>query len=70
LLRFGAKTRSMHHEDVGSPDCTGVPGGALGTLAFASGETSKTISILIVDDAYVEGPESFNGPNINIGRAV
>jgi hypothetical protein len=33
---------------------------ALGTLKFAAGETSKTISILIVNDAYVEGPETFN----------
>jgi hypothetical protein len=34
--------------------------GASGTLVFASGETSKTISILIIDDAYVEGGESFD----------
>src|SRR6266568_3695436 len=33
---------------------------ALGTLKFAAGETSKTISILIINDAYVEGPETFN----------
>src|SRR4030095_9568374 len=34
--------------------------GASGTLVFASGETSKTISILIIDDAYAEGSESFD----------
>jgi hypothetical protein len=30
-----------------------------GTLTFAVGETSRTISIPIVDDAYAEGTESF-----------
>src|SRR5207247_9218280 len=33
---------------------------ALGTLKFAVGETSKTISILIINDSYLEGPETFN----------
>jgi hypothetical protein len=32
---------------------------ALGTLKFASGETSKTVSIQIIDDSYAEGPEIF-----------
>ncbi|HYJ45268.1 MAG TPA: Calx-beta domain-containing protein, partial [Pyrinomonadaceae bacterium] len=32
---------------------------ALGTLTFAAGETSKTITILVDDDSYVEGNESF-----------
>ncbi|MDT5060031.1 MAG: hypothetical protein QOH63_490, partial [Acidobacteriota bacterium] len=31
----------------------------VGTLRFASGETSKTISIPVVDDSYAEGRESF-----------
>lgn len=31
----------------------------IGTLQFAPGETSKTISILTVDDAYAEGTETF-----------
>ncbi len=31
----------------------------LGTLQFAPGETSKTISVLITDDVYVEGNENF-----------
>jgi len=33
---------------------------AIGTLHFAAGETSKTISVFIVDDALGEGPETFN----------
>ena len=33
---------------------------ALGTLHFAGGETSKTITVFIVDDSYGEGPETFN----------
>ena len=33
---------------------------ALGTLQFAAGETSKTITVFIVDDSYVEGAETFN----------
>ncbi len=32
---------------------------AFGQLSFASGETSKTITVLITDDGYVEGQESF-----------
>jgi len=32
----------------------------LGTLTFAAGETSKVISIPVIDDAYAEGNESFN----------
>jgi uncharacterized repeat protein (TIGR01451 family) len=32
---------------------------SVGRLSFAAGETSKTISIPIVDDAYAEGSESF-----------
>ena len=33
---------------------------SFGTLRFAAGEVTKTISIPLVDDVYVEGPESFN----------
>jgi hypothetical protein len=33
---------------------------ALGTLHFAAGETSKTVSVYIVDDAFGEGTESFD----------
>jgi hypothetical protein len=32
---------------------------AVGTLKFAAGETSKTLSIFVTDDAYVEGGETF-----------
>ncbi len=32
----------------------------LGTVNFAAGETSKTLSILIVDDSYAEGDETFS----------
>ncbi len=40
--------------------------GTLSTVNFGPGETSKTISILIVDDAYAEGNESFT---INLSNA-
>lgn len=33
---------------------------ALGTLRFAAGETSKTVTVFIVDDRYGEVPETFN----------
>jgi len=33
---------------------------ALGTLSFAPGETSKSFVVLINDDSYVEGNETFN----------
>jgi glucose/arabinose dehydrogenase len=32
---------------------------SVGTISFAAGEVSKTVSIPIVDDAYAEGPETF-----------
>ena len=31
----------------------------IGTVQFAAGETSKTVSVAIVDDSYAEGNESF-----------
>src|SRR6185312_1210151 len=33
---------------------------AMGTLRFAAGETSKVVTVFIVDDRYSEAPESFN----------
>jgi hypothetical protein len=33
---------------------------AFGTLQFAAGETSKSITVFIVDDAFGEGPETFS----------
>jgi hypothetical protein len=33
---------------------------AIGTLRFAAGETSKTFDVLISQDTYVEGPETFS----------
>ncbi len=40
---------------------------AIGRLHFAAGETSKTISVLVVDDGYGEGNEQFN---ITLSNAV
>jgi hypothetical protein len=33
---------------------------AAGTLKFAPGETSKSFTVLLTDDAYVEGNETVN----------
>jgi hypothetical protein len=45
---------------------------AIGTLSFAPSETSKSIVVLINDDSYVEGPETFtvslsNPSAVNLG---
>lgn len=59
---------SYSSSDSGDTNCAAVSGGAssrcdylttVGTLEFASGETSKTITIPIFDDSYREGDESF-----------
>jgi uncharacterized repeat protein (TIGR01451 family) len=42
---------------VASPRCDYI--NTLGTLTFAAGETFKTFSVPLVDDAYAEGNESF-----------
>ena len=39
----------------------------LATVRFAPGETSKTISTFIIDDSYLEGPETFT---VNLSNAV
>jgi hypothetical protein len=69
--------------DTGSNNCSSNNGSASsrcdyiatsGTLNFAANETSKNILIPIVDDAYLEGPETFNlnlsaagGSNVTLG---
>lgn len=42
---------------IASPRCDYVT--SVGTLQFAPGETSKTFSVAIIDDAYAEGNETF-----------
>jgi hypothetical protein len=42
---------------VATPKCDFTT--ALGTLSFAAGDDTKTVTILISQDAFVEGPESF-----------
>ncbi|HEX8069805.1 MAG TPA: protease pro-enzyme activation domain-containing protein [Pyrinomonadaceae bacterium] len=53
---------------VGCFDTTNNHGGAyarcdfatvVGTLSFAEGETSKTVTVPVIDDGYAEGPETF-----------
>ncbi|HEV2915784.1 MAG TPA: Ig-like domain repeat protein [Pyrinomonadaceae bacterium] len=38
---------------------------AVGTLRFAAGESTRTIFVPVVDDVYVEGPETFHITLIN-----
>jgi Tol biopolymer transport system component len=56
-------------DNAGANNCNAVTGIAsercdyettAGTLSFAAGETSKTVSITLIDDAFVEGSEGFN----------
>jgi hypothetical protein len=55
-------------DSAGAQNCNVLSGAASGrcdfetriaTIRFAAGETSKVVSLLIVDDAYLEGSESF-----------
>jgi len=48
---------------------------AIGTISFAPGESSKNIAVLINDDSYVEGPETFtvtlsNPTSVNLGATT
>ena len=43
---------------VATPKCDFTT--ALGTLSFVAGENAKTVTILISQDGFVEGPESFS----------
>src|SRR5205807_7356558 len=43
---------------------------AIGTLRFAAGETSKSFVVLINDDSYVEGNETFNVNLRNVSGAT
>ena len=66
----GTATVNYTTSDVaGAQKCNVVNGNAssrcdyiasIGTLSFASGETSKSISVLILNDSYSEGPETFS----------
>jgi Tol biopolymer transport system component len=73
VTRTGAVTGSATvayatSDTVGAGQCSSLTGVAsercdyettVGTLSFAIGETSKTVSILLVDDTYAEGSETF-----------
>jgi uncharacterized delta-60 repeat protein len=63
VVRNGA-TNSSVSVNFGTSDGTAVNGqdynSQIGTLTFAAGETSKTFSITILDDAVVESDETVN----------
>jgi len=40
---------------------------SIGTVQFAAGETTKTVPVLIIDDAYLEGPETFS---VNLSNPI
>jgi uncharacterized repeat protein (TIGR01451 family) len=72
VTRFGSTTGAVSvgfatSDVAGASPCSAATGNASsrcdylqmsGTLTFAAGETSKTISIPISDDVFVEGPET------------
>ena len=63
-----ASVRFATSDAAGAQNCDVVNGLAssrcdyetrIATVQFAAGETAKTISVFIIDDSYLEGPESF-----------
>ena len=67
-LSSSAKINYATSDTSGASACSGMTGAAsarcdylitLGQLHFAASETSKTISIPIIDDSYLEGSETF-----------
>jgi hypothetical protein len=82
-LTFPASVNYATSDNSGANNCNVITGFASsrcdyiatsGTLNFAAGESSKNILIPIVDDAYVEGPETFTvtlsaagGNNVTLG---
>ena len=65
----GPATVALATSDLaGAQNCNAITGIAssrcdyetsIGTVKFAAGETSKSVSVAIIDDAYLEGPETF-----------
>ena len=76
----GAATVSYATSDTASTNCAILNSGkasshcdyetTLGTLRFAAGETSKTISIPIIDDSYAEGTENLTVMLSNVSGAT
>jgi hypothetical protein len=79
VLRSGdasapATVRFSTNDSAAAQNCNVINGDAssrcdyeirIKTIRFAAGETSKTISVFIIDDSYLEGPESFNATLTN-----
>ena len=72
VTRFGNTSNtasvSFSTSDTAAPNCSTLNGRAsdhcdyqttIGTLQFAAGETTKSLSIPITDDSYLEGNETF-----------
>jgi hypothetical protein len=55
----GSASVDFETSDIGAEQRTDYTVGA-GTVTFAAGETSKTFSVLVVDDVYVESNEVLN----------
>src|SRR5207247_3348868 len=64
-----ASVRFATNDLASSQNCDVINGAAssrcdyetrIATVQFASGETSKVVSVFIIDDSYLEGSETFN----------